>query len=77
MKEFKLPSGAKLRFNLAPFAESRELYQSILIELKTIKADIGDEIDFNMMKDLFCTLLSSKKLRLLFLNVWRKLYMVI
>jgi hypothetical protein len=59
MKEVNLPSGKILRVGLAPFADSKALYQSILIELKGIKAEAKQEIDTNFIKDILCSILSS------------------
>lgn len=61
-REVKLPSGAKLTIQVAPFKESRALYQAILEEFKGVKLDSKAEIDTNMWKDLFCIGLSSKKI---------------
>lgn len=57
-KEIKLPSGSKLKINMAPFAESKRLYQVILGEAKSVRVNGKDET-FNLVKDLFCTALSS------------------
>lgn len=62
MQEYKLPSGAKLRITLAPFKEGKELYQAILKEFKSLKVSEKDQIDVNMFKDIFCTLLSSNEI---------------
>lgn len=61
MKEFSLPSGATLRVSLSPFGTSRALYQAILDEVKNLKLDPKADVDVNLFKDLFCTLLASKK----------------
>lgn len=60
--EIELPSKSKLFINMAPFAESKELYQTALEELKSLKIDPNAEIDTNFLKDIFCTGFSSKKL---------------
>lgn len=57
-----LPSGAELEIMIAPFAQSRALYQAILEELKDVKLDPKAEVDVNFIKDLFCAGLSSKKI---------------
>lgn len=62
MKEVSLPSGAKLNITLAPFKDSRALYQAILEEAKVLKLDPTAEIDVNLYKDLVCLGLSSKKI---------------
>ncbi len=57
-RKVKLPSGAILEVQPAPFAESKALYQAILEEGKNVKvADMESAI-----KDLFCIGLSSKKI---------------
>lgn len=60
LKEFKLPSGAVLKYNLAPFTDSRDLYQSILKEAQNIGFNFNDDIDINFIKNIICVLLSSK-----------------
>lgn len=61
-KSIDLPSGAKLRVTVSPFAISRALYQAILEESKGLKLDPKAEVDANLFKDLFCVGLSSKKI---------------
>lgn len=61
MKEIDLPSGAKLKIDMATFTASRALYQSFLEEMRGMKWNPSDEIDVNLFKDLFCSALSSKK----------------
>lgn len=56
-----LPSGAKLKITLAPFADAKNLYQALLEEMKTLKISAQTEIDVNFFKDLFCFGFSSKK----------------
>lgn len=62
MKKIKLPSGAELAITMAPFADSKALYQACLEELKHLKMDGRQEIDYNFLKDVFCSGLSSKKI---------------
>jgi hypothetical protein len=62
MREVTLPSGAKLNVALAPFADSKALYQALLEEAKGVKMDPQAEVDVNLFKDLFCAGLSSKKI---------------
>ncbi len=62
MIEKKLPSGATLKFTIAPFAEAKALYQACLEELKTLKMDPNEQVDVNLFKDLFCAALASKKI---------------
>jgi len=61
MKEIDLPSGAKLKITLAPFADSRELYQAMLEEMKLI--DFKSTMQFSeIMKEIICYAFSSKRL---------------
>lgn len=57
----KLPSGAELRITLAPFSDSKALYQAFLEEIKSLKWEASTEIDTNFIKDIFCVGLASKK----------------
>lgn len=61
-KEHTLPSGAKLKITLAPFKDARNLLQACMSELKELKIDGDDEIDHNLLKDIFCSGISSKKI---------------
>ena len=56
-----LPSGSELKITVGSFAESKALYQAILEEAKDLKMDAQAEVDVNLFKDLFCTMMSSKK----------------
>lgn len=62
MKEVTLPSGAVLIISVAPFAQSKELYQACLEEGVKLKLDAETDIDVNFYKDLFCVGLTSKKI---------------
>lgn len=62
VKKIGLPSGAELAISLAPFADSKALYQAVLEELKSVSIDPDQEIDVNLFKDLFCVGFSSKKI---------------
>ena len=59
-KSVVLPSGAKLDITEAPFSVAKELYRAVLAELKTLKIEGKTEVDYNLLKDLFCTAFSSK-----------------
>jgi hypothetical protein len=63
-KEIQLPSGATLEITLAPFKEGRALYQAIAEEAKGVKLDMQADIDGNLIKDLFCTGIASKKIEI-------------
>lgn len=60
--EVALPSGAKLAFNVAPFAEAKALYQAGLEEMKSLSLNDHAQVDANFWKDIFCVGLSSKKI---------------
>jgi hypothetical protein len=62
MTEVVLPSGAKLKVTPSSFAVSKELFQSVSEEMKSLNISSTTEIDINLFKDLFCTGLSSKKI---------------
>ena len=61
IEPIKLPSGAELKINLAPFIDSKNLYQAVLEELKHLKIDAKTDIDVNLFKDIFCYGFSSVK----------------
>lgn len=61
MKEVDLPSGAKLKISLAPFADAKALYQAILEEVKDVQVNLESDAA-NLIKDLFCISFSSKKI---------------
>lgn len=61
MKEITLPSGAKLKITLSPFAVSKALYLAALEEIQLVKLDANAEIE-SIFKDLFCLGFSSKKI---------------
>ena len=60
-QEIELQSGVKLVITVASFAHARALYQAVLEEVKTISLDPKADVDVNLFKDLFCSLLASKK----------------
>ncbi len=64
LKEIVLPSGAILKVNLASFSVSKDLYQAILEEARTLKVDFSFDADLKleMFKDILCMSLSSKKI---------------
>lgn len=59
MRVVKLPSGAELKLTMAPFAVSKALYQAILNEGISVKIHSKENVE-NVIKDIFCTVLSSK-----------------
>lgn len=61
LQEFDLPSGAKLKVQVAPFADAKALYQAVLEEVKGVQ--IGASMDItSVFKDLACVAFSSKKI---------------
>jgi hypothetical protein len=63
LKEFELPSGAKLKLNIAPHADAKELYQAVLAEMQSarLKFDFAEE-QANLLKDVLCIGFSSKRI---------------
>ena len=61
LKEVKLPSGAILKIQAAPFAEAKALHQAILEEAKGVHVGTTAELG-NIFKDLFCIGFASKKI---------------
>lgn len=61
MKEVNLPSGAVLQITLAPFSDSKALYQAILEELKTTEISFKQEVS-TMFKNISFTAFSSKRI---------------
>ena len=61
MREVKLPSGAILKINLAPFAESKALYQAVLSEGKGIELSIATDT-VTLYKQFFCVGFSSPEI---------------
>lgn len=58
----KTKSGAELVVKLAPFADSKALYQALCEEGLRVKLDAAAEIDKNFFKDVFCVAMSSPKI---------------
>lgn len=63
MREVKLPSGAVLKVNSAPFPDSKALYQAALAELKGVSIDSRSDRG-EVFKNLLCAALSSQKVDL-------------
>lgn len=59
----KLPSGAELLITLAPYEDAINLQDAILAEVRGVAFDPKAEVDVNFRKDMFCVLMSSKKIR--------------
>lgn len=58
MREVKLPSGAVLKIQAAPFMAAKALYQAILKELRTVT--FNSELEsMSVLKDVFCSGFSS------------------
>lgn len=60
MKQIDLPSGAKLEIGLAPFKEANRLLKAFTLENKGSTIESRTELDVNLLKDLFCTSISSE-----------------
>lgn len=54
----KCPSGAELKIHVAPFVDSKNLYQALLRELRDIKVDPSLALG-TLYKELFCIGFSS------------------
>lgn len=63
MRKVKLPSGAELTINPAPFVDAKYLYQALLREMKEINIDTQMEMA-NLYKELFCVGFSSPAIEL-------------
>jgi len=57
--EHKLPSGAKLKIQIAPFADAKNLYQAILREAYGVQFSMKAEMT-SLLKDLFCVGFASQ-----------------
>lgn len=68
LRKVKLPSGAELAFNPAPFMDSKALYQALLEELRgvalTVDLDLEAEVPTDLIKNLFCAGFASKKIEM-------------
>lgn len=60
-REVKLPSGAVLKIQVAPFAVSKSLYQAMLKEMKPLKIDSDMQLH-QLFKDLFCAGFTSPEI---------------
>lgn len=61
MKAVKLSSGAELKIGVVPFPDAKVLLQTFLEEAKTVQI-AGWDSHYNLVKDVFCVALSSRKL---------------
>lgn len=59
--ELKLPSGALLKIQVAPFADAKALYQAILEESKGLHVSASSDLT-SVFKDFACIGFSSKKI---------------
>lgn len=71
MKEVTLPSGAVLKIGLAPFSDSKELFQAIMEEMKTVSLNM-EEIDYDFLKNMLCTGFGSKRVEAAVNKCWAK-----
>lgn len=61
-KDFDLPSGSKLKVTPGSFEEGKELLRVVMEEAKGLHLQMDREVDFNLLKDIFCVGFSSKKI---------------
>lgn len=61
MKNANLESGRILVISTPPFKERQEMLDAVLVEVKGVKLDKGIDFDTNFIKDMICTLLTSKR----------------
>lgn len=59
MKEVRLPSGAVLKIGLAPFEDSKTLFQAMMQELRGMELSSTAEVS-SMFKDIFTIGFSSR-----------------
>ncbi len=57
----KLLSGKELTTHPADFEVAKALYMTLMEEARGLKIDGKDDINANLLKDVLCTALSSKK----------------
>jgi hypothetical protein len=57
-----LKSGRELKISLPSFVEAKVLYQAILKELKAVDVAQDHQSEFNIIKELMCTLLASEEI---------------
>lgn len=67
-----LPSGAELVVQGAPFADAKALYQATMLELKELKLDGSTNLDYNFVKDIICSGLSSKRFEIAIQSCMKK-----
>lgn len=61
MREVELPSGAKLKIDVADFADSKALFQALMDEAKGLDLQKDHKNTISMFKDIFCIGFSSKR----------------
>jgi hypothetical protein len=62
MKEISLPSGAVLKIQLAPFADSKRLLNALLEEAGALELDLESDINFSLIKNIVCKAFPSDKI---------------
>lgn len=60
--ETKLPSGAILQVNAAPFADAQRLSQACAKELAPLKISASTELDLDFFKNIVCAVASSENI---------------
>lgn len=51
-----------MEVGLAPFGQTKVLFQAVLEEMKSVRIESATEMDVSFFKDLFCFGFSSKKI---------------
>lgn len=62
MKEYKLPSGKTMRYNISSFHKGTTLYQTILREARTLDLSSATELDEKLILQIGLLALSSTKI---------------
>lgn len=63
LKKITLPTGSVLEMNIAPFADSKALYQAVAEEMMKVQLDPDRKVE-SALKDLICLGLSSQKIEM-------------
>lgn len=62
MAKYDLPSGAVLEIGHTPWRVSKALVDAIMEECKGLKVTASTEIDVNLIKDVVCSSVASKRI---------------
>lgn len=61
-KEVKLPSGATLTIQVAPWGDANDLFEAVTSEFKTIDVTASGDV-INLFKNIYCTGFSSRLIK--------------